>query len=456
MASVELKRSEYWGYAAGSVLLGGILLGPLISFYISRLIPVEYPPTYFDILFASSILSILHFGSLDRVSGKFDLSYFVKMLIFFNLMALAAYFSGKRVIFLVPGLLLIAVYWVCGEFFLTLIRSRNGHQSANRQGRLKRFSIGLTALVGFVVVSSFFVDSDEFFTSDAKPILVRATFPLETTRREQRLIHQNMQSRILGLSEVSTVETKIGVAPTAAVSESRHYSAEMLFEITLHEKWQLKDSKKTLSEKVINLLQYPKVEVRLVKAIEPLIPELSENRTKEIRFKLNQELVRKIKQDEQFAKEEIQSLLKHAPASARPQDLMALNVMMRNGLILPISAIGDFELVEVSTDSTNLLPGTWQPMSEFRDENNGYMIEISLDHLYQYGLTFSEVEQKIKAAFDNVQGSMDQKTLNHLSLRKVDKNILRLADVAKITLRGGSDNADGERKKKYRVQWFLK
>lgn len=442
-------------------MLGGVLLGPLISFYISRLIPVEYPPTYSDILFASSILSILHFSSLDRISGKFDLSYFVKMLIFFNLMALAAYFSGKRVIFLVPGVLLIAVYWVCGEFVLELIRSQsdtgsNGYQSANAQGRLKSFSIGFAALVGFVVVSSFFVAPDEFFTSDAKPVLVRATLPIETTRREQRLIHQDMQSRILGLSEVSTVETKIGVAPNGAVHEPRYYSAEILFEITLHEKWHLKDSKKTLSEKVIKKLQYPRVEVRLVKAVEPLIPELSATKTKEIRFKLNQELVRNIKQDEQFAKEEIQSLLKHAPANARPQDLMALNVMMRKGLILPISAIGDFELVEISPDSKNLLPGTWQPISEFRDENNGYMIEISLDRLYQYGLTFSEVEQKIKAAFDNVQGSMDQKALNHLSLKKVDENTLRLADVAKITLRSGLENADGEAKKKYRVQWLLK
>lgn len=461
MESAELKRSEYWGYAAGSVLLGGMLLGPLISFYISRLIPIEYPPTYTDILFASSILSILHFSSLDRVSGKFDVSYFVKMLIFFNLMALAAYFSGKRVIFLVPGLLLIAVYWVCGEFFLAFIRSQSGtdssgHQSANAQGRLKRFSIGLTALVGFVVVSSFFVDSDEFFTSDAKPILVRATLPIEANQREQRLMHQDMQSQILELPEVSTVETKIGVAPNFDVSKSRHYSTEMLFEITLHDKWHLKDSRKSLSEKIIKRLQYPGVEVRLVKFIEPLIPALPANKAKELKFRVNQESVKSIKQDERFVEEEIQSLLKHAPANARPQDLMALNVMMRNGVVLPISAIGDFELVEVSLDSTTFLPGTWQPISEFRDENNGYMIEISLDRLYQYGITFSEVEQKIKAAFDNMQGSMDQETLNHLSLRKVDKNVFRLADVAKITLGSGLDNAGGEENKKYRIQWLLK
>jgi len=37
----------------------------------------------------------------------------------------------------------------------------------------------------------------------------------------------------------------------------------------------------------------------------------------------------------------------------------------------------------------------------------------------------------------------------------VDKNILRLADVATITLGIGLENPDGEGKKKYRVQWFL-
>jgi len=460
MSSVELKRSEYWGYAAGSVLLGGVLLGPLISFYISRLIPVEYPPTYSDVFFASLILSILHLASLDRISGKFNFPYFIKMLLFFNLMALAAYFGGKRVIFLVPGVLLIAVYWVCGEFVLAIIRSksdgdRKDSQSASTQSRLKYFGVGFAALVGLVIVSSFFVDSEEFFTLDAKPILVRATFLVATSRQEQRLIHQEMQSRILGLPGVSSVKTKIGVAPRAAVQLSHHYSAELLLEITLDEQWHLKESKKVLSSKVIKLLQFPRIEARLVKAIEPLIPELSANTAKELRFKVNQEAVMKFNLDELFAKEEILSLLKHAPASARQQDLMNLNIMMRDGRIIPIRTIGNFELVETLLDSTSLLPGTWQPISKTKDEKIGYMVEMSLERLYQYGLTFSEVEQKIKAAFDNVQDSLDQETLNNLSLRKVDKNILRLADVATITLGIGLENADGEGEKKYRVQWFL-
>jgi hypothetical protein len=460
MASVELKRSEYWGYAAGSVLLGGALLGPLISFYISRLIPVEYPPSYSDILFASSILSILHLASLDRISGKFNFPYFIKILLLFNLMALAYYFGGKRVVFLAPGVLLIAVYWICGEFVLALIRckvngDREGSQSVSVPNRLKTFIVGFAALAGFVIVSSFFVDSEEFFTLDAKPVLVRVTFPVATSQQNQRLIHKEMQSRILELPEVSSLKTRIGVAPSAAVQLSHYYSAELLIEITLHEQWQLKELKRILSNKIIKLLKKPGIEAKLVKVIEPLIPELFVNTAKELRFNVNQKYVRTLNLDELFVKEEIQFLLKHAPADARQQDLMNLNIMIRNGLIIPISAIGNFELVEVLLDSTDFFPGTWQPISKTKDENFGYMVEISLDQLYQFGLTFSEVEQKIKAVFDNVQGSLDQETLNRLSLGKVDKNVLRLADVARITLGIGLENANGEGKNKYRVQWSL-
>ena len=60
------------------------------------------------------------------------------MLIFFNLMALAAYFGGdggESAVLLVPGVLVIVVYWVCGEFTLVLTRTLVNKEGKDSRGQ---------------------------------------------------------------------------------------------------------------------------------------------------------------------------------------------------------------------------------------------------------------------------------------------------------------------------------
>ena len=461
MKSAAYTKSEYYGYAAGSVILGGLILAPFMSFYISRLVPLEFPPSFSQILFASSILSILHVGSIDRVSGEFNFTYFFKMLIFFNLMALVAYFGGdgrESAVLLVPGVLVIVVYWVCGEFTQALTRTlvnKEGKDSEreNVLRNLKHFGAGVGLLVGFVVVSSFFVDAEQFFSSDSKPILVRVSFANDLSRPEVLSLYQRMERQALSMKEVSAVNARVGKAPNPQADIARLYRAEFLIEVSLHEEWQTRAAKTALSEKLLGLFQHPATQSRLVTNIEPLIPEPSSSAHRELRFRLNQEVVRKLNMNEAYAREEVASLLRLAPAGVRFAELMDLKILTQDGLVIPIRKIGDFEQVEVDIDSAKLLPGSWQPFALTNDQSRSYLIEVSLGRIYQYGLTISEVERKVNLFVDSLPAGFDEHSLSDMTLIQDAESSLRLGDIARVDQVLMLENPKGAGEKGYRIQW---
>jgi hypothetical protein len=460
MNSEAYTKSEYYWYAAGSVVLGGLILAPLISFYISRFVPLEFPPPFSQILFASSILSILHAGSIDRVSGEFNFTYFFKMLIFFNLMALAAYFGGdgrKSAVLLVPGVLVIVVYWVCGEFALALTRTlKTGDKDSERadvQRKLKHFGAGVGLLVGFVVVSSFFVDAEQFFSSDSKPVLVRVSFANDLPRREVLSLYQRMERQAAGMKEVSAVNTRMGKAPNQQADIARLYSTEFLIEISLHEEWQTRTAKSALSEKLLKLFEHPVALSRLVTTIEPLIPAQSSSPAKELRFRLDHGVVSKLNINEAYVSEEVASMLRLAPSDVRFNDLMDLKILTQDGNAIPIRAIGDFEQVEVKVDSAMLLPGSWQPLPLTNDRSSGYLIEVSLGRLYQYGLTISEVERKVNSFIDALPGGLDEHSLSDITLIQDAESSLRLGDIARVDQIFMPESPKGVGGKGYRIQW---
>ncbi len=461
MNSEAYTKSEYYWYAAGSVVLGGLILAPLMSFYISRFVPLEFPPSFSQILFASSILSILHVGSIDRVSGQFNFTYFFKMLIFFNLMAVAAYYGGdgrKSAVLLMPGVLVIVVYWVCGEFTLALTRTlakKEDKDSRRAEARknLKHFGVGFGVLVGFVVVSSFFVGAEQFFTSDSKPILVRVSFANDLSSREVLSLYQGMERQAIAINEVSAVNARIGKAPNPQADIARLYSVEFLIEISLHEEWQTRTAKTALSAKLLEVFQHPAAQSRLVTNIEPLIPELSSFARSELRFRLDQDVVRNLNMNEAYANEEVAALLRLAPAGVGFDELMGLNMLARDGIAIPISKIGHFEQVEVAIDAAELLPGSWQPFALTNDRSRGYLIEVSLTRLYQYGLTISEVERKVNLFVDNLPGGLDEHSLSEMILIQDAESSLLLGDIARVDQVFVSENLKGAGEKGYQIQW---
>lgn len=464
MEPVALKRSEYWGYVAGSVLLGGMVLAPLIFFYLSRLIVTEFLPTFSQVFFASLFLSVMHVASLDRISGEFNFFYFLKMVVVFNLLALAAYYGSARqesVTLLLPGVLSIVVYWVCGEFVVALVRVMSNKvtedvPSASTRSKLWRFSGGMSVLLGFVITGSFLVDSEQFFVRDAKPILIRSSFDYSLPRREIASIYGDFESQALALPEVKMVNARVGVAPESNSEFANRYGSELSIEITLHEEWQTKIAKKEIAGNLKKMLYQPGLINRLVAAIEPPVPVIPENGVTELKFIPDQTILQAMNLKAPFVSEQITSLIRLAPNVLQPNELLNLGLLTKDGNIIPIKEIGRFELVLRKLKTVSLAPGNWREITLTEEKAKGYLIELSLNRLYQFGLSVSQAEEIIDAAMEHVANDFDQQSIVGIPLAESFGEMVKLGDIASVHYVDNLKRQNQKDAKSYRIQWVDK
>ena len=104
-------------------------------------------------------------------------------------------------------------------------------------------------------------------------------------------------------------------------------------------------------------------------------------------------------------------------------------------------------------DSAKLLPGSWQPFALAPDRSRGYLIEVSLGRIYQYGLTISEVERKVNLFVDSLPAGFDGHSLSDMTLIQDAESSLRLGDIARVDQVLMLENPKGAGEKGYRIQW---
>ena len=314
--------------------------------------------------------------------------------------------------------------------------------------------VGVAAIVSLLVWTFVFsVDSEQFFVGDTEPIFIRLTFMNDIPKQVISSVYKKFEIEALELPEVKNIDAQVGAAPEGRADLARWYSSELMVQIALHEEWQTKVAKAELVARVEKLFHYPGLKIKFVKTVERPIPEFIPRTYTAIEFSPDQTILKELNIDQAYLSEELAVLLRLAPEVFRAEDLLNLYHPTLEGILIPLGAIVKFNTVEVELDLGDLKPGSWQAINSAEKRMEGYLIEISLDHLQAFGLSIVKVEKKVKSALEIIQGSIDQQSLGSIPLVKLSGNTVLLRDIATVDRVNELTKPQGEEGKRYQLIW---
>lgn len=293
--------------------------------------------------------------------------------------------------------------------------------------------VGLGGLISLVLTYTAQLD---FFVIEKEPILVRMSFPVETSKEGRRSLISEFTGSLQNFDQIKEVETYIGKADEDVGDLANIYSSEVLFELLLHDQWQSRSKKKILiTELSESGFNYPEVVLKVLSdKFHPAV--LTENilHTTQMKFIPNKNLLVELKIPETELNKELEAYMRLASDLVTFQDVQAFNFITSDGMSIPFSALGKYETISIQHNLKDLPSGHWEVEinNDEAEKNEVIMIVLDAYKLHALGQQLSSVENKIKEELEFLEKDIDiQKIRDIIVLERNDYKIL-LRDIANI------------------------
>ncbi|PCJ94861.1 MAG: hypothetical protein COA50_10780 [Flavobacteriaceae bacterium] len=307
--------------------------------------------------------------------------------------------------------------------------------------------VGLGGLISLVLIYSSQLD---IFIIEREPILVRMSVPVETSKEKRVLLAAEIMESLYNFNQIKEVKSYIGRADGDVGDLVSLYSSELLFALVLHDQWQSKSKKKVLIKELNkSAFNYPGVVLMVLPdKFFPAVLSGNNSNTTQMKFVPNSGVLLELGISKAELNKELEAYVYYGYDGLTIQDLETFNFISSNGKVIPFSALGKYEIIQVQRNLKNLAPGHWEEKINSDDIKKNEVIRIELDvfKLQAYGQQLSSVVNIINDELEFLEKDTDIESIGGVIVLETKEHKILLRDVASIDkgyLDGAQINING-------------